>query len=146
MELNTHIIVAITFGIVRNNEVAIIQAKIRVTYVGLYDEVTFGIVAARSTYYINKCLVVRVLDGQILSLGLTPIIPDMDLVSTSEGHTVVIVGKLAGNVKPQQGQLLVVLVLVLIGGATFKPLVVVGIDDDFQIIVKTPAYHLLNTC
>ena len=102
MEFNTHIVVAIAISISRNDEVAIIQTEIRVTHVGLHDKVTLAIVTAGSTYYIDKRLVVRVLDSQVLGLGLSPIIFNVDFVGSSKSHTIVVASKLAGNIQPQQ--------------------------------------------
>ena len=100
MELHTHI--AITLRISRNDEVAIIQTKIRVAHVSLHDKVTLGIVATRRTYHVDKSLVIGVLNSQILGFRLAPVILDMDLVGSGKGHSIVVTGKFAGDVKPQQ--------------------------------------------
>ena len=58
VELYAHIVVAIPLYIVRNDEIAIVEAKVGITHIGLDDEVTLQVVTTRGTYDIDKCLVV----------------------------------------------------------------------------------------
>ena len=76
------------------------------------------VVATSGAYYINKCLVIRILYCQILSFRLTPIVLNMNLVVASKGYAVVILGKLAGDIQPKQCQFLIVLVFIFIGRTT----------------------------
>ena len=104
------------------------------------------VVASCRAYHIYKGLVVGVLHSEILGFGLTPVVLDVHLVGAGKGETVVVVGKFAGDVHPEQGEFLVVLFLVLGRGTSFEPLVVVGVDNDLEIVLQTPVHHFLDTC
>ena len=103
MEFNTHIVVAVALHILGDDEIAVPKSEVRVADIGLYYQVAFLVVATRSAYHVDKGLVVAVLYGQVLGLRLAPVILDMYLVGACKGHTVVVVGKLTGDVEPQQG-------------------------------------------
>ena len=101
MEFYTHEIFAIALNIVGDNEVTIVEAEVRIADISLNDEMTLEVVATCGTDDINKSLVVRILYGQVLCLGFTPIVLDVNLIGTCKSHTVVILGKLTGDVQPK---------------------------------------------
>ena len=100
MELHAHIVVGVALDVTRNDEIAIVDTKLRVAHVGLNDEMTLHIVAARGTHHVDEDLVVGVLHFEVLCSWLAPVVLDMHLVGTCEGEASIVVGKLGSDVLP----------------------------------------------
>jgi hypothetical protein len=107
--------------------------------------VALGIVAACGTNHIHEYLIVSILHFEVLGSRFAPVIFDMHFVSSCESKTIIIIGKLRGDIHPEERKLLAVFFLILIGRTTFEPFFMMHIDDNLQTVVKAPAHYLLDT-
>ena len=62
-----------------------------------------------------------------------------------KSQATVIIGKLRGDIHPEERKLLAVFFLILIGRTTFEPLIMMHIDDNLEVIIQTPPHYLLDT-
>ena len=119
-----------------------LKAVVGIAGVGLDDEHALGVVAACGAHGVDKRLVVAVLHVGLLLSRCLPV--DLRLVDAGKGQVWTIILEVCGDLLPQRGKLLVVFFLLCKERMLLQPHFVMGVDDDFHLLVQAVVDHLLH--